>query len=116
MSLQYRCVTALGSSEIVMTAGPKAASNCPTCNRWLGLIALVVGTGVRIVVVGILVGIALVLLSGQLVAAMLYATSPHDPVVMIVASAALIVIAVLASALPAWRASRVDPMITLRAE
>ncbi|HEY2852754.1 MAG TPA: ADOP family duplicated permease [Gemmatimonadaceae bacterium] len=81
-----------------------------------GLVALVVGTGVRVVVVGILVGIALVLLTGRLVAAMLYATSPHDPLVMMVASVALVVIAVLASALPAWRASRTDPMIALRAE
>lgn len=81
-----------------------------------GLIALVVGTGVRIVAVGILLGIALVLLTGRLVAAMLYATSPYDPVVMVVASVVLIVIAVLASALPAWRAARVDPMIALRAE
>lgn len=81
-----------------------------------GLVALVVGAGVRIVAVGILVGIALVLLTGRLVAAMLYATSPHDPLVMMLASVALIVIAVLASALPAWRASRADPMIALRAE
>jgi predicted permease len=81
-----------------------------------GVVALVVGTAVRIVAVGILVGIALVLVTGRLVAAMLYATSPRDPFVTVVASAALMCVAVLASALPAWRASRTDPMIALRAE
>jgi len=80
------------------------------------VVALVMGTGMRIVAVGIVVGIVLVLVTGRLVAAMLYATSPHDPLVMIVASVALLALAVLASALPAWRASRADPMIALRAE
>ena len=81
-----------------------------------GIVALVVGTAARTVAVGIGVGIVLVLLTGRLVAAMLYATSPRDPVVMLVASAAAMLTAIVASAGPAWRASRADPMSALRAE
>jgi hypothetical protein len=81
-----------------------------------GIVALVVWSGVRIVAIGILVGIGLVMVTGRLVAAMLYATSPHDPLVMSVASGALVIIAILASAFPAWRASAADPMSALRAE
>ena len=80
------------------------------------IMALVVGTAARTVAIGVVAGIVLVLLTGRVVATMLYATSPHDPVVMLLASAAAMLIAVVASALPAWRASRADPMIALRAE
>lgn len=80
------------------------------------IVALVMGTAARTVAIGIIIGIMLVLSTGRLVAAMLYATSPHDPVVMLLASAGAMLIAIVASALPAWRASRADPMIALRAE
>jgi ABC-type antimicrobial peptide transport system permease subunit len=75
-----------------------------------------VGTAARTVAVGIGVGIVLVLLTGRLVATMLYPTSPHDPVVMLVANAAAMLIAIVASASSAWRASRADPTSGLRVE
>jgi len=66
------------------------------------IVALVVGTTARTAAIGIVVGIVLVLATARLVATMLYATSPHDPVVKLVASAAAMWIAVVASAPPAW--------------
>jgi putative ABC transport system permease protein len=47
---------------------------------------------------------------------MLYATQPLDPAVFAVVSAMLLLVAALACLVPAWRASRLDPMQALRTE
>jgi ABC-type antimicrobial peptide transport system permease subunit len=47
---------------------------------------------------------------------MLFGLSPRDPVTMIGAAVVLIAVAALAAFIPAWRASRVDPMTALRYE
>jgi predicted permease len=80
------------------------------------IIALVIGAAAKVVIAGILLGVGLVLVSGRLVAAMLYSTSPQDPLVILGASAVLMLVGIVASVLPAWRASRADPVNALRAE
>jgi putative ABC transport system permease protein len=52
----------------------------------------------------------------QLIRAMLYQTQPLDPTVFAVVAATLLFVATLACMMPAWRASRLDPMQALRAE
>jgi predicted permease len=52
----------------------------------------------------------------QLIRSMLYGTRALDPAVYILVSATLLVTAILACTLPAWRASRLDPMTALRME
>jgi putative ABC transport system permease protein len=52
----------------------------------------------------------------RLIRSMLYETSPLDPVVFAAVAATLLVVAALACMLPAWRASRLDPMQALRTE
>jgi putative ABC transport system permease protein len=47
---------------------------------------------------------------------MLFGTRPFDPIVFAVVSATLLAVAALACAMPAWRASRLDPMQALRTE
>jgi putative ABC transport system permease protein len=42
--------------------------------------------------------------------------SPRDPLTFLAIAAILTVVALVASGVPAWRAARVDPMTTLRAE
>jgi ABC-type lipoprotein release transport system permease subunit len=51
-----------------------------------------------------------------LVASLLYGISASDPVAMIVAASALLVIAAVASLAPAWRAAKADPVSALRAD
>jgi ABC-type lipoprotein release transport system permease subunit len=58
----------------------------------------------------------MVLITGPLVAGLLFQTSPRDPVVLGTVVAVLIASGVLATLLPAWRATRVDPVSTLKAE
>ncbi len=77
---------------------------------------VVIGQGVRMVVVGVVIGVAVALALGKLVASMLYGVTAHDPVVLGAVAAVLVIVAIAACVVPAWRAARVDPMETLRAE
>ena len=78
------------------------------------ILTLVVGEGLRVILVGVLAGIALVFLAGRLIAALLYDVRPGDPVIILVASAALLIAAALAALIPAWKGARVDPSVALR--
>jgi predicted permease len=84
--------------------------------RRVGVIQLVVGKGVQTVALGLMVGLGLALVAGKLVATLLYDTSPRDPGVLAGVAIVLLVVAVLASFVPAWRAAAVDPATALRAE
>jgi ABC-type antimicrobial peptide transport system permease subunit len=70
----------------------------------------------RFALIGIGTGFAVALLLTRPLAAMLYGVAPYDPITMGAVALLLGVVSVLASALPAWRAARVDPMRALRAE
>jgi predicted permease len=80
------------------------------------VVRLVLGDGVRVAAIGIVIGLVATLAAGRAIASLLFDTSPHDPTVLLVVCATLIVVAVLASLGPAWRATRVDPSTALRAE
>ncbi len=80
------------------------------------IVRLVLGEGIRVVMIGVVIGVALSLAAGQLVAALLYHTSPRDPAVLAGAALSLLLVAVCACLVPAWRALRVDPASALRTE
>jgi predicted permease len=80
------------------------------------VVRLVLGEGVRVAVVGVTLGLLVALWAGRYVAALLFQISPRDPAVLGVVSVALLAVAVAASLVPAWRASRVDPNLALRSE
>ena len=74
------------------------------------------GRGVALTLGGLLIGVALALSSARLIATLLYGFSPDYSTSLSVVSGVLIAVAMLASFVPARRASRVDPMIALRQE
>ena len=80
------------------------------------LVRVVVGSGLRIVLMGIGAGILIALGVGRVMAALLFATTPFDPVVLAITVLVLVGAATLASLLPAWRAVRVNPAEVLAAE
>ncbi len=74
------------------------------------------GEGVRLAVLGALVGLAMAWAATRLLKGMLFETEPLDPVTLTGAAALLVGAAVLATYLPARRATRVDPVEALRSE
>jgi putative ABC transport system permease protein len=77
---------------------------------------LIVREGILIVAWGAPVGIIVALLLSNLIAAQLYGVGPRDPLALLSAFGLVTAIAFVASWLPALRASKVDPMVALRAE
>ena len=77
---------------------------------------LVLVDGLRPALIGLIAGIACSLAAVRLIQAVLYGTSPLDLSVFVSVIATLFLVATAACALPAWRASRLDPMQALRTE
>jgi putative ABC transport system permease protein len=84
--------------------------------RGRDVLRLVVGSGLRIAVAGVVIGGGIALVAGRFVAPLLYRVSPKDPLIYVVAAVTLLGVAVLASLVPAMRATRVDPNVALRAD
>jgi ABC-type antimicrobial peptide transport system permease subunit len=78
------------------------------------VIGLVVVSGVRVVLVGIALGGGLALWGSRFMEGLMFRQSPRDPAVFGAVALVLLVVALVASAGPALRASRVDPNIALR--
>ena len=76
----------------------------------------VVSEPARLVAIGLVLGLALTLAGGRVVRSLLYGMSPTDPLTLVVVALVLLGVAVVATWLPARRATRVDPMIALRAD
>ncbi|HZD76661.1 MAG TPA: FtsX-like permease family protein [Acidobacteriaceae bacterium] len=80
------------------------------------VVAAIVRQALAVTALGIVLGLAGSLAAGRAMAAMLYETSPSDPWLLSAAIAAFVLVALVASYVPAWRASRVEPMAAMRAE
>jgi ABC-type antimicrobial peptide transport system permease subunit len=77
---------------------------------------MVVIQGLRPVVVGMVCGLAAAFGSTRLLSSMLFQVPPRDPLVFFVAPTVLVGVALVAVWLPAIRASRIDPIHSLRCE
>jgi predicted permease len=71
---------------------------------------------VVLIAIGTAVGLGLTALTVEAAAGLLYGLSPRDPATLAGAALIVSIVAVLAGAVPAWRASRLDPVTALRAE
>ncbi|HEX8838498.1 MAG TPA: ABC transporter permease [Candidatus Acidoferrum sp.] len=80
---------------------------------------MVIGNGLRLACTGLAIGIAVALVLARLLssfAQLLYGVRANDPLTLFAVSAVLVGVAALASYVPARRATRVDPMVSLRYE
>jgi ABC-type antimicrobial peptide transport system permease subunit len=74
----------------------------------------ILGQTLRLAIAGLLLGTTASLGAARLIASLLYATSPWDPVAYVSMGFALLAMALLSGYLPARRASSIDPMVALR--
>ncbi len=80
------------------------------------VVGMVVGRGLRLVLIGLALGLVLAVAGTRLLRGMLYGVSPTDPRALLLTALVLTGVTVLASWLPARRAATVDPMRVMRAE
>ncbi|MGD8454005.1 MAG: ABC transporter permease [Phycisphaerae bacterium] len=77
---------------------------------------LVLRQAMVLVGIGIVAGLVASLAASRLVSGMLFGVSAADPITFAIAPVVLVVVATLACLVPAWRATRVDPLTALRCE
>ena len=77
---------------------------------------LILGEGSVLVIAGLLIGFCASLTLNQLMKSLLFAVSATDPLIYLLMATLIITIALLASSLPARRATRIDPIQTLRSD
>ena len=80
------------------------------------VLAMVIRQGMLVVVIGAGFGLAAAFATTRLLAGLLHEVSPADPWTYVTVSITVLTVAFLASFIPAWRASHVDPMVALRVE
>jgi putative ABC transport system permease protein len=80
------------------------------------LLRLVVGQGMRLTLIGLVLGIGGAYALTQMMASALYGIGPHDPLTFLAVPTTLSLVALLATVIPARRASRVEPLTALRYE
>ncbi len=80
------------------------------------VLRLAIGSAVSVIAAGTLIGLILAAMLSRLLVSMLYGVQPLDLVTFVSAPLVLALTAVLAMIGPAWRATRVDPVVVLRGE
>jgi putative ABC transport system permease protein len=99
-------------SQSTRELGLRMALGAGTSN----VLRLVLLRGLLLTTTGMIIGIALALLLTRLLGNLLYQVSPRDPLAFAAAFAVMTLASVAACFLPAWRATRIDPIRALRAE
>jgi predicted permease len=75
-----------------------------------------IGSALRLVAIGVAIGIPAALFTGRIIATLLFGVAPGDAVTLTAVAATMTLVAALAAFGPARRASRVDPVVALRSE
>jgi ABC-type antimicrobial peptide transport system permease subunit len=80
------------------------------------VLRMILGQGLCLAVLGVALGLAASFGLTRLMSGLLFGVKPSDPETFVFVTGALLVVAVAACWIPAWRATRVDPVIALRYE
>jgi ABC-type antimicrobial peptide transport system permease subunit len=80
------------------------------------ILRLVMGKSLRLIVCGTVVGLVGAGAVSRVLASLLFGVGPRDPITFVLVALLLIVVALLATLIPARSASRVDPIVALRCE
>jgi predicted permease len=80
------------------------------------VVALVMKEGLRMTLAGVLIGVASAFGVSRLIESLLFGVRPTDAVTIAAVVAIITAVAAIACGLPAWRASRLDPIVVLRAD
>jgi predicted permease len=80
------------------------------------VLRLVVRQGIMYAAIGTAIGLAVSAVAARILASLLHDVAPHDPMTFVSAPMVLVVVATLASLVPGWRATRVDPVSAMRSE
>ncbi|HEX8846861.1 MAG TPA: ABC transporter permease [Pyrinomonadaceae bacterium] len=84
--------------------------------RQIDVLKLILRQGMIVVLIGVGIGLVLTVVSGSLLSSLLYGVSATDLVTLVGTSALLSLVALVACLIPARRAAKLDPMISLRCE
>jgi putative ABC transport system permease protein len=80
------------------------------------MLRLVVGSAFQVIATGAVIGLALSAVLGRLITSVLFGVRPLDPMTFASVTIVLALTAAVATAAPAWRATRIDPAVALRTE
>jgi putative ABC transport system permease protein len=105
-------VLSAGVTERIREIGVRSALGASRGN----ILALVLRQGLTLTALGIAIGLAGAVAASRALSTMLFSVTRLDPATYLAVAALLLGVSAIACWLPAWRAARVDPTITLRAE
>ncbi|MEO7998887.1 MAG: ABC transporter permease [Gemmatimonadaceae bacterium] len=82
----------------------------------LGIVRLVLSASLQVVGYGVAAGLVASLVTGRVMSALLFQTSPYNPMVIAITAAVVAVVTIVASVVPACKATRLSPALALKGE